>query len=125
MKPNVLIVTDDEVTEELARVILEPYARVVVARSIAGAMRELRSYPDFAYITLSGHAPQDDNLPRRHNDTTLLLARHILIFYSHIPTYAAASDNCVNEALIKIGCLPSPRFDVFLKIKEKLETKIP
>jgi CheY-like chemotaxis protein len=118
-KLRILVVEDDASFQQIARLTLEPYATVIIAGSVARATFELRSNDDFALIILDGRVPQRDNEPLHHNDTTLLLAQHIMRFYN-IPTYAASSDDQLNRGLAKRGCIHTDKLTALQKVKEVL-----
>jgi CheY-like chemotaxis protein len=118
-KPRILIVEDNESAQELARIILEPHATVVIAASIHAALRELRADPHFDLAILDGRVPCYDNEPLQNGDTTLSLAHRIIKIYK-IPAYSASLDDDLNKELAEIGCIHTNKQTAAEKAREAL-----
>jgi CheY-like chemotaxis protein len=116
---RVLIVEDDPSMQEIARIMLEPHATVVIAASVSGALRELRANPDFTLTILDGRVPSHDNEPLRSGDTTLSLAYRIIKIYK-IPAYSASADDDLNKRLVKIGCIYTNKVTAVKEAKKAL-----
>ena len=124
----VLLVEDAPVHQQLAKIIIEPHAELLIAGTVTAGYRYLLERSDITHVILDGYVPRFESGPTNANDNTLELATHILHAYPEVKSYSASSDSCMNHALVLRGCInadkkAAPRM-VVMDVLSRAQSKI-
>ncbi len=101
----VLLVEDGIMHQDLASIIIEPHAELLIADTVSDGFKYLENRSDISHVILDGYVPLVANKPARADDNTLALAKHISGGYPGIKMYSASSDDTMNYSLSLRGCI--------------------